>query len=120
VKDLSQIQSEIGEWSRRNFGEQTSKVTGQVLGSLAPLLGAAEEVGELMHVVLKRHQGIRGYDDDAKYIRERDDAIADILVYLCDFSCREGVDIAKALDETWAGVQRRDWEKNRVNAADVA
>lgn len=119
MKTLSEIQSEIGEWSRRNFGEQKSKATEQYLGSLAPLMGVAEEVGELMHVVLKRHQGIRGYDDDGKFIAERNDAIADILVYLCDFACREGVDVAQCLADTWAGVQRRDWEKNRVNAADV-
>jgi len=107
---LSQIQREIGEWSLRNFGDQTSKATHQVLGSLAPLLGVGEEYGELLHVVLKRHQGIRGYNDYAKYKAERDDAVADMMVYLCDFAEREGdLDVMQVLQETWNRVRSRDW-----------
>lgn len=113
---LREIQREIGEWSRRNFGDQVSKSTGQTLGSLAPLLGVPEELGELCHVVLKRHQGIRGYDDDAKYQAERDDALADILVYLCDFACRESVDLESVLTMTWNKVKSRDWTKRPQDA----
>ena len=42
---LQEIAVEVGEWSRRNFGLQESKKTGEVLGSLAPLLGMFEEFG---------------------------------------------------------------------------
>lgn len=120
MKSLSQIQSEVGEWSRRNFGEQVSKATGQIHGSVNPLLGLIEEVGELTHAVLKRHQGIRGYDNDEKFVAERNDAVADVMIYLLDFCSREGIDAAEVLNTTWEGVQRRDWEKNRVNAVEVA
>lgn len=113
---LREIQQEIGEWSRRNFGDQVSKSTGQVLGSLSPLLGVQEELGELCHVVLKRHQGIRGYDDDAKYQAERDDAMADIMVYLCDYASREGVDLEAVLTMTWNKVKSRDWTKRPQDA----
>lgn len=119
-KSLRVIQREIREWSLRNFGQQVSKATGAELGSISPLLGIGEENGELCHVVLKRHQGIRGYDDDAKYQSERDDAIADILVYLCDFANRENVDLLDVLNKTWSKVQKRDWEKNKTNAHEVA
>ena len=113
---LREIQREIGEWSRRNFGDQVSKSTGQVLGSLSPLLGIQEELGELCHVVLKRHQGIRGYDDDAKYQAERDDAMADIMVYLCDYASREGVDLEGVLTMTWNRVKSRDWTNRPQDA----
>lgn len=113
---LREIQQEIGEWSRRNFGDQVSKSTGQTLGSLCPLLGIQEELGELCHVVLKRHQGIRGYDDDAKYQAERDDAMADIMVYLCDYASREGVDLEAVLTMTWNKVKSRDWTNRPQDA----
>ena len=113
---LREIQREIGEWSRRNFGEQVSKATGQRLGSLCPLLGVQEELGELCHVVLKRHQGIRGYDDDVKYQTERDDALADILVFLCDFSEDEGVDLEGVLAMAWNKVKSRDWANRPKDA----
>lgn len=118
-KSLREIQTEIGKWSKKNFGNNISKATGQALFSTNALLGIIEETGELAHCVLKRHQGIRGYDDDLKYTTERDDAIADILVYLCDFSCREGVDLQEVLNKVWAKVQKRDWEKNQQNAHEV-
>lgn len=38
-----------------------------------------KSLGKLCHCVLKRHQGIRGYDKDEKYIAERDQAIAAIM-----------------------------------------
>src|SRR5690349_11211377 len=116
---LREIQAQIREWADRNFKNNTSKATGAELGSVAPLLGIVEEAGELSHCVLKRHEGIRGYDDDAKYTTDRDDALADILVYLCDFAGREGVDLLSALNKTWARVRQRDWEKNKVNAAEI-
>jgi NTP pyrophosphatase (non-canonical NTP hydrolase) len=112
TKSLQEIQVEIGIWSRVNFGDQTSKVTGQSLGPLAPLLGVVEELGELCHAVLKHHQGIRKFSDDMVYSRERDDAIADVLIYLCDFACREGVDLGAVLERTWAKVQQRNWQQN--------
>jgi NTP pyrophosphatase (non-canonical NTP hydrolase) len=118
-KSLRQIQSEIGEWSLKNFGENVSKRTNQTMGSGNALLGIVEEIGELTHVVLKGHQGIRGYDDPEKYRTERDDAIADTLVYLCDFSHREGVDLLGVLNHTWAKVCLRDWQKNKANADKV-
>ncbi len=123
-KTLQQIQDEIREWADRNFKDNQSKAPGVTygtpLGSIAPLLGIVEEVGELSHCVLKRHQGIRGYDENDKYFTERDDALADIMVYLCDFAGREKVDLDYVLNKVWAKVQLRDWQKNKANAAEVA
>ena len=78
---FKELQGAIGEWSRENFGDQTSKTETRfipfplVLGSLAPLLGIVEEAGELK---------------DACSRAEALDAIADIGIYLCDYAQREG------------------------------
>jgi len=109
---LPVIQDAVAAWSQKNFGDQVSKVTGVSLHSLAPLLGIVEEVGELTHAVLKRHQGIRGMDVPEVYEKARDDALADILVYLCDFAAREGVDLMGVLASTWSQVSQRDWKVN--------
>jgi NTP pyrophosphatase (non-canonical NTP hydrolase) len=109
---LSQIQSEIATWSEKNFGDQRSQITGEIMGSVLPLLGIAEEVGELCHAVLKRHQGIRGFHHYQTYATARDDALADILVYLCDFAARENVDLLATLQQTWERVKSRNWQQN--------
>lgn len=85
---IEEIQEQVGQWSRDNFGAQETdlltvmrgfdgKPTGSVaLGSLAPLLGLFEEAGELCA------------SPDAT---ERLDAVGDILIYLCDYTYRERV-----------------------------
>lgn len=85
---LSVIQSEIREWSARQFGSQTSKVTHQELGSLAPLLGIVEEIGELATALLEDQN-----DSDVSRSETGDaivDALADVMVYACDWANREG------------------------------
>jgi len=84
TKTLGQIQQEVGDWSVKNFGLQTSKANGIALGSLAPLLGIVEEIGELYDAVM-----------DA----DKEDALADTGVYLCDFACREGAHLFYSSDE---------------------
>lgn len=108
-----QLQIEIGKWAKANFADNTSYITGQILGPIAPLLGMGEELGELHHAVLKRHQAIRGFDDDTKYKDARDDALADLLVYMCDFASREGIDLLAVFNRTWEKVvSKRNWKTN--------
>jgi len=115
--DLRELQGQVHKWGKENFGLNISKINGIILGSLAPLIGMTEELGELNHAVLKYHQGIRGFNDE-KYKAERDDALADILVYMCDFASREGVDLLSVLNDTWRKVViKRDWKKNPEEGA---
>jgi len=99
MKSLEEIQKEVGEWSRENFGEQRSKhntvmyivsnksgVFGSnehplYLGSLAPLLGIVEEIGELAAAT------------EAGDMAEMKDAVGDILIYLCDYTSREATEL---------------------------
>lgn len=103
---FTELQLAIGEWSKENFGAgNVSKVTGQSLFSQNPLTGLVEEVGELNGVTIKHHQGRSGYGPGpagrAKYRKDRNDAIADILIFLSDYACREGVVLHDVLEGTW-------------------
>jgi NTP pyrophosphatase (non-canonical NTP hydrolase) len=101
MKSLTQLQAEVGEWAKKNFGDQPS---------YRQILGAMEELGELAHAQLKSEQGIRGsqekHDADAK------DAVADVVIYLVDYCYRRGWDFHVILFETWEVVKNRDWKKN--------
>lgn len=119
-KGLRQIQDEIHEWSLEQFGKDNiSKVTGLPQYSQCALTGLVEEVGELNGITIKSHQGRRGYDDKEKFKKDQIDAVADIMIFLCDYSAREGIDILEVLNNTWNNIvskrttkTREDWEKH--------
>lgn len=103
---FTELQLAIGEWSKGNFGvENVSKITGHPLFSQNSLTGLVEEVGELNGRTIKHHQGRSGYGPTpagrAKYRKDRNDAIADILIFLADYACREGVVLHDVLEGTW-------------------
>lgn len=76
MRSVKDIQIDVAIWSTRNFGHQQSKVDPDLfLGSLAPLLGIGEELGE--------------YFEEGK-LEDSLDALADMGVYLCDYAAREG------------------------------
>jgi len=102
-ESLEELQRAIREWNERNFpntieGSRTNCFTGIV-----------EEVGELAHVDLKERQGIRGYDDKAKAMVERIDAIGDILIYLIAYADYRNLDVSHVLCTTAKKVLARDW-----------
>ena len=99
--NLRIIQLEQKEWALRNFGDKPS---------WHPLLGIAEEVGELCHGYLKREQGIRGTAEN--HAEEIKDAVGDIQIYLIDFCNREHLDLQSIIQETWAEVKKRNWKEN--------
>lgn len=103
VGSLNDIQNEIAAWSQKNFGDQDS---------VNPLLGVAEEVGELCHAVLKERQKIRVGTEAEALLAAKQDAVGDILIYLFDFCDREGLSLGRCLDYAWSEVRERDWKKN--------
>jgi NTP pyrophosphatase (non-canonical NTP hydrolase) len=64
----------VGQWSLKNFEHRR-----------APELGIVEEIGEATHCVLKRIQGIRGFENEEFFKKEFGDALADIIIYLSDW-----------------------------------
>lgn len=73
------------------------------------LLGMVEELGELCHAVIYRHQG-RGYADPEEHRAAKADALADLLVFACDFAEREGICLEGTLNAVWEKVRRRNRE----------
>jgi hypothetical protein len=92
---LQELQTAVGKWSMTNFGgqetkrlhcyilsEKTSKIVDVgdpthgvvLLGSLAPLMGLVEEMGEFF---------------EAKTPEDKEDALGDLVIYLCDYAFRE-------------------------------
>ncbi len=101
--DLRQIQKEQDVWSRANFENKKP---------YQPILGAAEEVGELAHAYLKMEQGIRG--DKERHLAAMKDAVADCTIFLMDFCNQMGWDFETLLSETWSQVKQRDWKKDSL------
>lgn len=64
----------VGTWAKYNFGPRR-----------APHYGIIEEVGEAAHCVLKRVQGIRGFDDNQFFLNEFTDSLADTIIFLADW-----------------------------------
>ena len=95
--NLSELQRKSLIWQNRNFP----------MGKpYQPLLGALEELGELAHAHLKCEQGIR----DTKQ-EDKEDAVADVIIYLVDYCNRNNIDMQKTVVETWNKVSQRDWIK---------
>lgn len=99
MKTFEKIREEVAVWSKANFGDQESphfviKVEplpvgpgGKVkplpkalvaLGSLAPLMGIVEEIGEIC---------------EAGYPIDTEDAVGDVFIYICDYCSREGMGV---------------------------
>lgn len=166
---LNKLSQEVGKWADKNF-----KV-------YAPDLGMIEELGEAVHCILKRRQGIRGMKDDSVFLPKLKDALADYMIYmmhycylnkisipmgtlehegrtpvmnekeaifeltsacsdfcsteegsdrtasvvgaieaLCTLAAEYDIDFDETVEQTWARVSKRDWNKNPNDADKVA
>lgn len=105
VFSVRNVQHEVNRWAIYNFGEPNSDDS---------LQGMGEELGELLHALLKKKQGIRGtpqqHDADAR------DAIGDLIVYTCHFAANSNCDLQAVLGyefyhDLQTAVQLRDGER---------
>jgi hypothetical protein len=85
--------ADVRQWTLRNFGDKQN-----------PFIGMVEELGELSRCVIKRMQGIRGYEDPAFFATKYLDAIGDIGVYSANFAFLYN---AKAF---WPNIKSADWK----------
>lgn len=99
LNDLAIFQSQVRMWNNHNFPNKQPH---------QPLLGVAEEVGELCHAHLKQEQGIR---NDENLEAQRQDAVGDIMVFLADYCNQNNVNMATAVERAWGEVALRDWQK---------
>ena len=77
---ITDLLTQVAEWSMRNFGDRQ-----------ASDLGVLEEVGEATHGILKRFQGIRGFDDPDKFGTHMQDAFSDMGIYLLNYAGCNGL-----------------------------
>jgi hypothetical protein len=73
IKEIELVK-QVGEWSAYNFAERRR-----------PELGIVEEIGEAAHCILKRLQGIRGFDNSEIFQKTFEDSLADAVIYLADW-----------------------------------
>jgi NTP pyrophosphatase (non-canonical NTP hydrolase) len=106
--NLYTLQNEVGKWSAENFENKKNH---------QPLLGIAEEVGELCHAHLKLEQGIRGTKKE--HMEAKEDAVGDIVIYLADYCTHNDIVLAKAVEDTWNKVKQRNWTTNKVDGSTV-
>lgn len=136
MKSLIQIQSEIGDWARRQFGDNPNRSEGHPgvgtpLGSQPALNGMNEEVGELAGAALGRHdahvaalasammkinhayvyrqQGRGDYADVDKYLADLEDGLADLMVFACDFCNRVGRETGREVN--LLGALNETWDR---------
>lgn len=107
---LTRIQNEIKEWTKQ-FGDNVSHNRqaihfGQVLGSIPAFFGIVSELGELANEDVYAMQGRDKLSPQERY-RKRRDAVADLLIFLCDYCNREDINLLEALQETWETVSKR-------------
>lgn len=115
------LQEDQKHWINYNFFGRKSH---------QPLIGAVEELGELTsiagieynehilelikalgrcsHAHLKSEQGIRVNE---KHLDNIKDAVADIIIFLCDYATAIGFDIHDEVEKTWNEVKKRDFKK---------
>lgn len=101
TKSMDEIQAEITQWIEYNFGNQVSEI--RTYG------GFCEEVGEVMRAVTKRSQGIRGTRQE--WTAELKKELGDVLIKLFDIAEVEGWSLQEVLEERWAEIQQRDWQR---------
>ena len=110
IEALSKLQRELFLWQQKNFKKQDTGIEWMALG-------AAEEVGEVAHVVLKARQKIRQHQAgmDEKALDDLADGVADTVVYLMQLCSHAGIDFGKALFATAEEVMKRDWNAKKTD-----
>jgi NTP pyrophosphatase (non-canonical NTP hydrolase) len=106
--NLSALQFNASEWSKRNFGPHYGS-------GYRNLLGITEEVGELCHAQLKGEQGIRHTPEEILELKK--DAVGDILIFLCNYCDSQGIDLDECASIAWDEIKNRDWKADPLNAA---
>ncbi len=123
MKTLQQIQAEIGAWAQKQFGVNSTSSQSHhqtALLEIPSFYGIVSELGELAALDVREMQGRSKLPTPEARQDAREDAVADLMVFLCDYCCRMGIDLNVALDRTWAKVSQRrqaTWEQDKAKEA---
>lgn len=126
--NLRQLQTQVNEWARANFGPHippyhralvgANEEMGELCGTIAdqllemvPLMLALKAMGNADRAQLKAEQGIRG--SASEHEARGKDAVADVIIYLADYCAAKGWDLGEIVETTWTNtVQKRNWRAN--------
>lgn len=110
INELNKLQHELLAWQNSNFKSEDTGVEWMVLG-------AAEEVGEVSHIVLKSRQRIRKFQEglDEKALEGLADGVADTVIYLMQLCSHAGINFGEALFATAEEVMKRDWTQKKID-----
>lgn len=97
--NISEMQNVHKKWEKYNFGDQET---------FTAFYGIVEEVGELSHSMLKKHQMVR---QNENHDENTVDAIGDIFIFLMSLCTKLDIDMESAILTTWTKVINRDWIK---------
>lgn len=75
------------------------------------LIGLIGWAGQLCHATLKRHEGIRGFEDHNKYQDHCILSTAMLLGFLERYATEHGLDLTQTVFKVWDRVSQRDWKK---------
>jgi hypothetical protein len=92
MKTIKELQAEVSNWSAR-FGPMDKRTRWTAIGIL-------EECGEFARAVIKSEHGQRGGTPEY-WLREKQDAIADSLVFLLDHCTCRGWDLTQLINEAY-------------------
>lgn len=95
---LEDLQNGVAQWTAKNFPEGKN---------LWPVMGVAEEAGELIHAALKMDQGIRGTREE--HLADMRDALGDITIYMADVCNKYGFRLSDCIEAAWEEVEKRNW-----------
>ncbi len=121
---MARLQVELCRWQAREFGGGditdatlgVNEEVGELSDALLALTAIKSGAGRLAHAVLKRKQGIRGFDNVEKYREDAADAIADIMVFAMQAATCLRLDAWTNLEETAKKVMGRKWSKKQILA----
>ena len=110
LESLTKLQRDLFQWQKKNFKKKDTGIEWMALG-------AAEEVGEVCHVVLKARQKIRQHQSrmDEKALDSLADGVSDTVVFLMQLCSHAGIDFGKALFATAEEVMKRDWKAKKTD-----
>jgi NTP pyrophosphatase (non-canonical NTP hydrolase) len=104
VSSFMWIQQLHREWEQYNFPNPDPEDA-----LVRSVFGVVEEVGELVHAILKKKQGIRGSAEEHDTAIK--DAIGDAFMYLLGVCDHSGLSMHDCVNEAWQEIRDRDWIK---------
>ena len=116
---VAALQVMLHRWEAREFQGGGSVVdstlgvneeTGELSEAFIYLAAMQCGAGRMAHAVLKRKQGIRGFEDPEVYKQAAADAIADVAIFAMQCATKTRLDFWAIVEETAVQVMDRKWK----------